>query len=114
MRYAIEEPELGWKQMPNRRALRFLHAGLSLPELANRVIRTADVYVRANNRKVVGVSRIELSEWKLNSKGAVDLDEAVRRTIYKFKGGYSSAARTPSPADVEAIIRCLGLASGKP
>lgn len=71
MRYAVEEPELGWKQMPNRRALRFFHAGLCLPELANRVIRTADVYVRVNNRKAVGVSRIELSEWKLNAKGAV-------------------------------------------
>lgn len=114
MRYAIEEPELGWKQMPNRRASRFLHAGLCLPELANRIIRTADVYVRLNNRKVVGVSRIELSEWKLNAKGAVDLDEAVRHTIEKLMDNYSGPDRTPSAADADAIKRCLGLASSKP
>lgn len=110
MRYAIEEPELGWKQMPNRRASRFFHAALCIPELANRVIRTAEVYVRLSDRKIVGVSRIELLEWKLNAEGAVDLDEAVRHTIEKLKGGYSGPDRTPSAVDAEAIKRCLGRA----
>lgn len=113
-RYAIEQPELGWKRLPVSSVMPFLRGELRLPELANLVIRTASVRVRLSDRKVVGVWRIELDDVKMNAEGAVDQDEAIRRLVGKLDGNYKSPDPTPPAADAEEILRCLALGSHKP
>ena len=109
IRYAIEQPELGWKQMPNRRAGRFFGGGLRIPELANLTLRTAEIHVCFNNGKVAGVPWIEVEEWTLNAEGAINQDEAVR-CIFDKICGRSRTVCMPSFADAKAIKLCLGRA----
>jgi hypothetical protein len=57
------------------------------------------------------VSQIELDDVKMNAEGTVDQDEAIRRLVGKLDGNYTSPDPTPSAADAEAILGCLGMAS---
>lgn len=109
MRYAIEEPELGWKQMPTRRAGRFFSGCLRIPELANLTLRSAAIQVCFNNGKVARVPWIEVEEWTLNAEGAIGQEEGVRRTFDKICGR-SRTVCTPSFVDAKAIKLCLGRA----
>ena len=112
MRHAIEQPELGWRRLANNRVMPLYRGELCFPELASRVIRTAMILVRVSNRKVVGIFRIEISEYKMDAKGAVDQDEVLRCMIDKNNGNYiGPGITTPSIAEAMAIKRCLGIAS---
>lgn len=111
MWFAIDHPDHGWKRFPLTRALQVSRGELCLPEFANQVIRTALVHVRLIDRLAIGVLRIELSEWKIDADGRVDQEKALRRIIDRIDGGDSAGAATPSATDVEAIKRCLDLAT---
>lgn len=109
IRFAIEEPELGWKWIPNNRARRFFQGSLCLPELANLTLRSAEIHVCLNNGKVAGVSWIEVEEWTMNAAGAIDKEESIRRVFDKIIGR-SRTVCMPSFADAKAIKLCLGRA----
>jgi hypothetical protein len=112
--FAIDHPGHGWKRFPLTRALAVGRGEVCLPEFANKVMRTALVHVLLRNRMAVAVSRIELSEWAIEANGRVDQEKAMRRIVGMINGGSSVGAVTPSAADVAAIKRCLGIASGEP
>lgn len=81
MWFAIEHPDHGWKRFPLTRALAVGRGEVCLPEFADKVLRTALVYVLLRDRLAVGVTRIELSEWAIDQKGRVGQEEAMRRVV---------------------------------
>ena len=109
-RYAIEQPEVGWKRLAISRVMPLLNGRLCFSELANRVIRTASARVLLSNRKVVEVLSIEISEYKMDAEGAVDQVEFGASLAHRLDDGYIRPDLTPSAADVEAIKRCFGIA----
>jgi hypothetical protein len=109
--FAIEWPNVGWKRFPLNRALLVSRGKKRLPDLAGQVIRTALVYVQVYNRKAVGVSKIEIDTWTIDSDGRVDQGEAMSHIKEKLNGGPGVADQTPSVADVAAIKHCLGIRS---
>lgn len=111
MWFAIDHPDHGWKRFPLTRALAVGRGEVCLPEFANKVMRTALVHVRLHDRKAVGVSQIELSEWAIEADGRVDQEKAMRRIVEMINGGCDADVVMPSANDVQAIKRCLCIAT---
>lgn len=114
-RYVIEDPVLGWRQLPMSKAHSIYRGDHSMPALAGKTIRVVYTHIVREHRKNQELLQIEPSEWAFDSEGRIDRDALIRGIVRKMDAVHGVASTDGSsvtellPADVHAICACLGL-----
>lgn len=86
IRFLIRHPTLGWRVFPRHKVMEAQHGDLRLPEFAGQTIKIAQAYVTVRRGRVIGLQRLQASEWKLDSDGAVDQEAMMSSIIAKIDG----------------------------
>jgi hypothetical protein len=111
-RFLVEYPERGWVNIGQRRWSDIQHGGVSVPECAGRILRSAWATVQIDGRKVVALNRVEISNWRIGENGFADQEDRQREIAryVNMKARPADYAKTiPTLEDIVAIRRCLGL-----
>ncbi|MBE0624230.1 MAG: hypothetical protein IH606_05390 [Burkholderiales bacterium] len=111
MRLLIEDPVVGWRRFPVKKAMIAYRGNRQLEELRGQTVRVVVALVIMNGRKIHDIFRLEPSVWKLDSQGRVDREAKLRRRLYQLNSEPNRAPETESvtpqlsDADVNAIRR---------
>lgn len=115
--FLINDSVLGWRELSLERGLRIFHSATCVPELANRRIRVAFAYCAPVVGGGIGLQRVEGSELVFDADGRADEDVMMEGILTRIdpvvtKVGQETIGSDSLQADdIEAIRRCLGLAS---
>lgn len=112
IRCFIYEPGSGWKPIGIDRVAAIQNGETCAPKPSDKVIRIAFAYIDTEGRTATILRNLTVSEWKIGADGFVDQTEMMSRVVEMIDGGVGVTGDiVPTPQDVEAIKRCLGLST---